>query len=82
MSSQTVTLRLPKPMYELFKSRAERTRRSLEMELLEVVATAAESLKQVRAVKIAQNRLEDDPLMAMAGADDFEPAPLDEVIYR
>lgn len=82
MSSQAVTLRLPQPMYKLFKSRAERARRSLELELLEVVATAAENLEPVRGAKIAQDRLEDDPLMAMAGADDFEPVPVDEVVYR
>jgi len=26
--------------------------------------------------------LEDDPLMEMAGVDDFEPVSIDEVIYR
>ncbi len=26
--------------------------------------------------------LENDPLRTMAGADDFEPAPIDEVVYR
>ncbi len=26
--------------------------------------------------------LEADPLMAMAGVDDFEPAAVDEVVYR
>ena len=27
-------------------------------------------------------RLETDPLMQMAGVDDFEPQPIDEVVYR
>ncbi len=41
MSTHAVTLRVPLPVYELFKSRAERAQRSVEGELLGVVATAA-----------------------------------------
>jgi len=82
MSSQAITLQLPQPVYEVFKSRAEQARRSVEDELQELVTTAAEGQGHVRAAKRTQGRLEDDPLMAMAGIDDFEPAPIDEVTYR
>lgn len=57
MSTQAVTLRLPLPVYELFRSRAERSQRSVEGELLEVVATAAED----------QERLPTDLAEAIAG---------------
>ena len=30
----------------------------------------------------AQTELDADPLMAMAGVDDFEPAPVDKIVYR
>lgn len=26
--------------------------------------------------------LEDDPLMEMCGVDDYEPAPIDDLVYR
>ena len=39
--AHAVTLQLPVSLYDHFKSRAERTRRSLEAELLEAVATVA-----------------------------------------
>jgi hypothetical protein len=41
MAAHAVTLRLPVPLYESFKSRAERAHRSLEAELLDAVATVA-----------------------------------------
>jgi plasmid stability protein len=40
MAVQAVTLHLPSPLYERLKERAEQTHRSVEAELLEVVATA------------------------------------------
>ena len=40
MAVQAVTLHLSSPLYERLKERAERTHRSVEAELLEVVATA------------------------------------------
>ncbi len=41
MPTQAITLRLPLPVYEFFKNRAERTHRSVEGELLEVATTEA-----------------------------------------
>ena len=41
MAAHAVTLQLPAPLYDHFQSRAERTRRSLEAELLDAVATVA-----------------------------------------
>lgn len=41
MPAHAVTLHLPETLYERFRQRAEWTRRSLETELLEVVASAA-----------------------------------------
>jgi Arc-like DNA binding domain len=40
MAVQAVTLHLPSPLYERLKERAEQTHRSVEAELLEVVAAA------------------------------------------
>ena len=40
MAVQAVTLHLPSPLYERLKQRAEQTHRSVEAELLEVVAAA------------------------------------------
>ena len=40
MAVQAVTLHLPSPLYERLKQRAEQTQRSVEAELLEVVAAA------------------------------------------
>jgi hypothetical protein len=41
MAAHAITLRLPDPLYEHFQSRAERARRTLEAEILDVVATVA-----------------------------------------
>ena len=40
MTTQSVTIRLPDPIYQQLKRRADRTRRSIEDELLDVVAAA------------------------------------------
>ncbi len=42
MTAHAITLNLPAPLYDHFRSRAERTHRSLEAELLDAVATVAE----------------------------------------
>ena len=42
MTAHAITLKLPSPLYDHFRSRAERTHRSLEAELLDAVATVAE----------------------------------------
>ena len=41
MAARAVTLELPAPLYDHYSSRAERSHRSLEAELLDAVATAA-----------------------------------------
>jgi hypothetical protein len=40
MTSQSVTLNLPGPLYDQLKRRAEQSHRTVEAELLEVVASA------------------------------------------
>ncbi len=42
MTAHAITLKLPSPLYDHFRNRAERTHRSLEAELLDAVATVAE----------------------------------------
>ena len=56
MSTHAVTLRLPFTLYNLFKTRAAKTARSVESELLEAVATAADD----------NTRLSDDLAAAVA----------------
>ena len=41
MSAHSITLHLPDPLYDRFKNQAKRARRSLEAELLRIVAAAA-----------------------------------------
>ena len=41
MAAHAVTLQLPASLYEHFRSRAERTRRTVERELIDAVATVA-----------------------------------------
>jgi hypothetical protein len=63
MTLQTMTLHLPRPLYNRLKQRAERTRRTVEVELLEAAAVGmrteedlADDLEQV----VASLRLLDD----------------------
>lgn len=47
MTAHAITLRLPAPLFDHFRDRAERTRRSLEAEILDVVATAAADAEEL-----------------------------------
>jgi hypothetical protein len=53
-------------------------RRSAE----EGVSKAALIRRFVRTALQPLPALDDDPLWAMVGADAFEPAPIDDVVYR
>jgi metal-responsive CopG/Arc/MetJ family transcriptional regulator len=52
------------------------------MSAREGVSKAALIRRLVRAALQPLPPLEDDPLTATIGADDFEPAPVDDVVYR
>jgi metal-responsive CopG/Arc/MetJ family transcriptional regulator len=52
------------------------------MSAREGVSKAALIRRLVRAALQPLPPLEDDPLTASIGADDFEPAPVDDVVYR
>ncbi len=63
MTSQSVTLNLPEPLYDRLKRRAEQSHRTVEAELLEVVASAvtvADDLPADLADTIAPLALLDD----------------------
>lgn len=47
MAAHPITLRLPEPLYAHFQSRARKTRRTLEAELLDAVATVAADEEQL-----------------------------------
>lgn len=49
---------------------------------LERTSKAALIRRYVRERLTAREPLDHDLLWSMAGADDFEPAPVDEVVYR
>jgi hypothetical protein len=49
--------------------------------LREGTSKAAIIRRQMRTVLRPLPKLEDDPLWKMAGADSFEPADIDEVVY-
>lgn len=68
MPTQAVTLRIPLPIYEFFKNRAERTHRSVEGELLEVAAAEAAE----------KDRLSPDLAQAVAGLAVLD----DEALWR
>jgi len=57
-------------------------------EALERTAKAEQTSKSELVRRYVRERiaplppLEEDPLTQMAGADDYEPAPIDEVVYR
>ncbi len=66
MSAHAVTLQLPHSLYTHFKSRAKRTKRSMESELLEAVATVAED----------EEKLPQDLTEAVAGLEVLDDAAL------
>ena len=70
MPAHAITLHLPETLYERFRQRAEWTRRSLETELLEVVASAVSaegglSPELVKSVESLEG-LADDELCQLA----------------
>jgi plasmid stability protein len=70
MSVHPVTLSLPKSIYNRLRKRAEKSRRSVEMELLDMVASAmpaSEELPDLLAAVIAElDLLDDDALWRAA----------------
>lgn len=72
MTTQSVTIRLPEPIYQQLKRLADRTRRSIEDELLEVVAAAvpvADELSEDLAEAIAPLVALDDEALWRAARD-------------
>lgn len=70
MNAHTITLRLPQGLYEHFWRRAQVTHRSLETELLDVVASAAtvedEVSPELLATIAAFEKLDDEELWRIA----------------
>lgn len=65
MTAHAITLHLPETLYERFRQRAEWSRRSLETELLEAVASAAPaeaelSPEVLRAIEALQGRPDEE----------------------
>lgn len=76
MAAHSVTLRLPAPLYERYRQRAEETHRSVEAELLDAVATAApeqEKLPQDLADAISGLEILDDDALWLAARQTFPP---------
>lgn len=74
MTTQSVTIRLPDQIYQQLKRRADRTRRSIEDELLEVVAAAvpvADELSEDLAEAISPLAVLDDEALWRAARDRF-----------
>lgn len=70
MASQSINLQLPETLYKRLKQRAERTHRTIEDELLDVVATAVpipdELLSDVAELIASLNTLSDKELWRAA----------------
>lgn len=47
----------------------------------EARTSKSELVRRIVRQRVILPPLEDDPLMQMAGADDFVPVPVDEVVY-
>ena len=70
MSAHTISLELPTPLYDYFEERAQRTRRSLEAEILDAVTAStpiAESLPAEFEEAVARlDTMEEDELWRTA----------------
>jgi plasmid stability protein len=76
VTTQSVTIRLPDPIYQQLKRQAARTRRSIEDELLEVVAAAvpvADELSEELAEAISPLAALDDEALWRAARDRLPP---------
>ncbi len=74
MPAHAITLRLPTPLYRQYQERAAETRRSIESELLDAVATAApetERLPQDLADAVAELETFDDEALWHAARGSF-----------
>ncbi len=66
MTTQTITVNLPEPLFELLKERAAQSHRSIENELVEVVATIMPVAGELTADlknRLAQMKLLDDRVL-------------------
>jgi plasmid stability protein len=82
MSVQPVTLNLPSALYARLKRRAERSRRSVEAELLELVATAvpvADELPADLSEAISPLNLLDDEALWRAARSRLAPETASEM---
>jgi len=76
MTRHSVTLRLPDPVYERYRQRAEKAHRSVEAELLEAVKTAApkeERLPRELADAVSELELLDDEALWLAARQTLPP---------
>jgi hypothetical protein len=88
MTAPAITLQLPAPLYDHFQSRAERTHRSLEAELLDAVATVAEDEEELSpdlTTAIADLELLNDDELRLAARNrlsDDARAQLDRLNFK
>ena len=75
MSTHAITLQLPIPLYERIKSRAQRTRQTVESEVLNLVTTAVgeESLPDDMAAAVEGLGLLDDDALWRAARSTLAP---------
>ncbi len=82
MTAHAITLRLPTPVYEQYKQRAEQTHRSVEAELLDAVTTAApepERLPESLTQAVAELETLDDDALWLSARHAFSPEASDEL---
>ena len=84
MSAQAITLRLPPPLYELLRQRAQETRRSLEAEVLDVVMSAVrpDVAQPPDLREVASQREDQSPSVVGTswGALRMDPAQVREIL--